>query len=152
MDKMIAKLPIVDAGEITLDRLEADLAAANKRVNQAAARRDEILDRMLPYAKARAISILAARGIELGKTRVIVSQRRYWRENEWEYKEAFVMNVTASASSRWGSAEKTVDIEYEFALVKKDGTPSKANTGIHYGATIERVAKSASKTHPHSRL
>ncbi|MGK7663330.1 MULTISPECIES: hypothetical protein [unclassified Marinovum] len=140
----VTSLPIIEKDVADLETLEAELAMANKRVAQAIRRRDEVIERMIIPVRERAIRDLKRRGIVLGETRVIVSQRS-WLNDEWEYKEVFVMDVIVEEG--WGGADEAFDlhqmtprIEYEFALVKKDGKPSRAPTGIHGGATIERIA------------
>lgn len=140
----VKNLPVTDRFVADLETLEAELAMANKRVGQAIRRRDEILDQMLGPVRQKAIRDLERRGIILGKTRVIVSQRG-WRDNAWEYKEAFVTDVNVEPC--WGGSDDAFDLNqleprigYKFALVRKNGTASKAGTGIYSSATIERIA------------
>jgi hypothetical protein len=137
-------LPVIDRGIADLETLEAEFAMASKRVAQAIKRRDEIMQPLKVLMRTKAISDLNKRGINLAETIVIVSQKS-WLSGEWEYRKAIVMDVTVE--ERWDHDEDVYDpallrpeITYDFAAVKKDGSPSKGNSGINCTATIERIA------------
>ncbi len=76
---------------------------------------------------------------------MVVSDKT-WDDPGWIYKEVFVTDVVASRRYTrsdddddllFGSYMR-IDIEYKFALIRKDGKPSKAGNGL-YRPTIERI-------------
>lgn len=142
----VKNLPVLDRDISDLETLEAELAMANKRVAQAVKRRDEIMEPLTALLKKKVIRDLEKRGIRLGETVVIVSQRS-WATDDWEYKKAIVMDVIVATMYQRDEALDIFDlaivapeIRFEFAAVKKDGSPSKAYSGISEFATIERIA------------
>jgi hypothetical protein len=142
----LRNLPVIDRETIDMEALEADLAMANKRCTQAARRRNEILEAMREPLRKKAINDLHRRGITLNETHVVVSYRD-WPSDEWRYKTVLVKDVTIR-ERRTGGLDPDdwfsvieLEVEYEYALVRKDGKPSRAPSGLSHRTTqIERIA------------
>lgn len=135
--KNVVRLPVVDEYQRELDALEADFAVASVRVAQAVEKRDAIAEAMRAPVRQREVAKLQKRGIELGKTVVIVSERNW--NNEWVYKRAIVMDVNVDLDINWDEGDRQVTASYDIVPAKKDGTPSKASLGM-FNPTIERIA------------
>ena len=139
--KNIVALPTLSKRVVEYEALEAELAMANKRIEQANARRNSIIDKMIPLAEAAEVERLRNRGIFIGKTKVVVVPARDGLEiDHWQKKTVFVMGVDADVKHRWVDWDLEVKVGYDLALVKKDGTPSKASTGIYGPVEIIRLA------------